>query len=78
MHMKEEQKFWAKTQDMKLADVKEEEAPVDPFKQTFSKQIPKNTVAEKIQTQTHWMPKEEDVLEPKQKRAHKAQVKWSE
>ena len=48
LELSENQKFWAKNDEVKLGDVKEEGAPIDPFKKTHEKRIFKNNVSEKI------------------------------
>lgn len=41
---------------MLLADVKEEEGPIDPFKTTFTKVEKKTQVLDKVTTMTHLTP----------------------
>ena len=41
-------KFWARPDQMLLADVKEESGPIDPFKTTFSKVDKKSEVMDKV------------------------------
>lgn len=52
--MKENQKYWAKNDEIKLSDVREGEAPVDKFKQEYHERQYKNSVATKVQTINHW------------------------
>lgn len=60
LEMKENHKWWAKNDLMKLADVRDEQAPIDQFKASYTKQFPKNTVVDKIQTINHWKQSESD------------------
>lgn len=45
--MKQSNKFWAKNDDILLADIGEEEAPKDTFKTTYEKREYKNQIADK-------------------------------
>ena len=54
LEMKETKKFWAKNDEMKLADVKEHVGPQDPFRQTYVKKVIKDDVPPKISTISHW------------------------
>ena len=51
--LKQDQKFWAKNDEMYLADTKSEMAPIDPFKTIYQKKIRKQEVIEKV-TQAHF------------------------
>ena len=37
LELRENQKIWAKNDELRLADIKHDEAPVDPFKNSFNK-----------------------------------------
>jgi hypothetical protein len=52
--MKENAKFWAKNDDIRLADVQHSHAPIDPFKTQFEAKKVKDDVASKIHTINHW------------------------
>lgn len=48
VELKENIKFWAKNDDIKISDVREEQAPMDHFKSTHEKQQFKDQVTDKI------------------------------
>lgn len=80
--MKETQKYWAKDDLMRLADVSADDnaAPIDPFKVEHSPQKYKFDIAPHVHKITHWKPKfdgtvQELNLEP---RGNKRALKWSE
>ena len=50
LELKETQKYWAKNDELRLADVKSELGPIDPFKSTYTKKQLKDEVADKVQT----------------------------
>lgn len=54
LEMKETNKFWAKNDEIKLADVREELPPQDPFKTEHNKKLVKDEVAMKVHTINHW------------------------
>lgn len=63
--MKENSKFWAKNDDIRLADVQQTNAPVDPFKTQFAPKQQKNEVASKVHTINHWQKdQDEQVSDP--------------
>lgn len=54
IELKETNKYWARNDEFKLADVRELHPPADPFKTTYDKKFVKDEVASKIQTINHW------------------------
>lgn len=62
---------------MKLADVKSDIGPIDPFKCTYTKKFVKDDVTAKVQTQNHWRSNTEVRQSEFQKGFTKA-LKWSE
>lgn len=82
--MKEGQKYWAKDDMMRLADVNSDYntnvAPVDDFKKDHIPQKHKFDITPHVHTITHWKPKldgtiDEINLEPK---GNSRTLKWSE
>ena len=59
IELKENQKIWAKNDDLKLADINSAGAPLDPFKTSHIQQPKKDEVAPKIHTVTHWTPNDD-------------------
>eukprot|EP00350_Pseudokeronopsis_sp_OXSARD2_P011702 CAMPEP_0170545864 /NCGR_PEP_ID=MMETSP0211-20121228/4225_1 /TAXON_ID=311385 /ORGANISM="Pseudokeronopsis sp., Strain OXSARD2" /LENGTH=79 /DNA_ID=CAMNT_0010850005 /DNA_START=1124 /DNA_END=1362 /DNA_ORIENTATION=+ len=54
LEMKEHNKWWAKNDDVRIADVKEEWAPIDPFKSTYVEKKRNDMVQDKLQNMNHW------------------------
>ena len=57
--LKQDQKFWAKNDEMYLADTMSEMAPTDPFKTIYQKKVRKQEVIEKV-THIHFNKPNED------------------
>lgn len=55
--MKQDNKFWARNDEMLLADTKFESGPMDPFKTISAAKEKKNNVIEKINNINHFSPR---------------------
>lgn len=74
--MSQDQKFWARNDEMYLNDCQVEEGPIDPFKSTFTKTEKKKEVISKINQISHASPTTQAELEgPGLKKAHN--YKWT-
>jgi hypothetical protein len=62
--MKETQKYWAKNDQMRLADVSADykAAPLDHFKVEHVPQKYKFNITPNVQSITHWKPKEDEYV----------------
>ena len=79
VEMKENSKYWAKNDDIRLADVQHSNAPADPFKTQYEPKKQKNEVVSKIHTINHWHRENDDkVLEPQFVKGFVKAVKWTE
>ena len=79
--MKETQKYWAKNDQMRLADVSADykAAPLDHFKVEHVPQKYKFNITPNVQSITHWKPKEDEyVHEANQDKVHRKQIRWSD
>jgi hypothetical protein len=80
--LKQSHKYWAKTDEMRLADVSPDlnAAPIDPFKVEHIPQKYKFDIAPHVHKITHWKPKEDEFVEDKDKEAqgHLKKHNWSE
>ena len=56
------QKYWAKPDDILLADAHEASPPLDPFKQTHVSKQPKVDISEKVQRINHFQNEEKEVV----------------
>lgn len=78
--LKQEQKYWADNDKVRISDVQEGPAPVDPFKKTFVPQTTKKhkfQVPEKVTNITHW--KHLDmVTDIEIKKGVQPNLKWSD
>lgn len=75
-HLKQDKKYWAKADQMLLADHLEEYGPVDPFKQTHIAVHKKTQIVEKINQITHLAPTE-DVHDEANQTRKTHNYKWS-
>jgi len=75
--LQQEQKFWAKTDVVKLADATGEEAPVDPFKTVHHPKKSKFTFSNKVTQENHWRFSDK-VCDPTVQKGWRPNVKWSE
>mmetsp|Transcript_35808 Transcript_35808/g.26598 ORF Transcript_35808/g.26598 Transcript_35808/m.26598 type:complete len:188 (+) Transcript_35808:1074-1637(+) len=78
LEMKENNKWWAKNDDMKLADVKEEQAPQDAFKSVYVEKRRNDQVHDKVQTMNHWRSGDGEAKEVEFQRGFNKVTKWSE
>ena len=62
--MHQTNKFWAKNDEILLADIKSEEAPPDPFKTIHEQLKKKNLVAQKVTKISHYTANENVMGEP--------------
>jgi hypothetical protein len=81
--LKETQKYWAKNDNMRLADVHDDyyAAPTDPFKVEHVTQKHKNDITPHVHTISHWKPKFDATVEHINVDANKGNhrtLKWSE
>lgn len=76
LYMKEDQKYWAKNDQMKLSDVQEGQGPQDKFKETHVNREYKNNVVNKVQQVTHWQDVNQKSIQFKE--GYKKQQKWTE
>jgi hypothetical protein len=75
--MKQEQKYWAVNDEVKLSDTTGLEAPVDPFKTVHCPKKSKFNIANKVTQENHW-PNSNKVGDPDLLKGWKPTVKWSE
>lgn len=78
--MKDTQKYWAKNDQMRLADVSDDyrAAPLDHFKVEHVPQKFKYNITPNVQSITHWKPKEENEGQQASKDHHQKQIRWSD
>jgi hypothetical protein len=70
-------KFWAKNDEMKLADASDSPAAVDPFKTVHQPKKSKFNIANKVNLENHW-PNSDKVGDPDLINGWKPSLKWSE
>jgi hypothetical protein len=75
--LKQEVKYWAKNDEMKLADTTGMEAAVDPFKTVHCPKKSKFNIANKVTMENHW-PNSDKIGEPDLIKGWKPHIKWSE
>ncbi len=61
--LRQTQKYWAKPDELRLADVQAAPAPSDPFKKTHIPKERKNEIAEKVQGINHFKDEAKDVAQ---------------
>lgn len=78
--MKDTQKYWAKNDQMRLADVSDDyrAAPLDHFKVEHVPQKYKYNITPNVQSITHWKPTEENDGQQKEGVHHQKQIRWSD
>lgn len=75
--MKQEQKYWAVNDEVKLADTTGDLAPEDPFKTVHCPKRSKFHIANKVTQENHWA-NSNKVGDPDLLKGWKPTVKWSE
>jgi len=75
--LKQEQKYWAVNDKMKLADTTGEEGPIDPFKTCYVPKKSKFLISEKVNIVNHWR-NSNCIGDPEFKKGWRADDKWSQ
>ena len=75
--LKQETKYWANNDEVKLADTTGLEAPIDPFKTVYQAKKSKFNIANKVTLENHW-PNSDKIGDPELIKGWKPNLKWSE
>mmetsp|Transcript_21789 Transcript_21789/g.33677 ORF Transcript_21789/g.33677 Transcript_21789/m.33677 type:complete len:108 (-) Transcript_21789:253-576(-) len=75
--LKQEQKYWAKNDQVKLAETSCDQAPIDPFKTDHFPQKSKFVVPQKVTDANHWA-NHDKIGDPELHKGWRAGIKWSE
>lgn len=78
LHMSQQQKWWAKNDELKMADSTSFAGPVDTFKQTHVPKQKKNQVQPKVSETCHWSKTEASLLSQDPTKREALKVRWSE
>ena len=70
-------KYWAQNDQMKLADTTGEAGPIDPFKTEYHQQKSKFNLANKVTLETHWE-NSDKIGDPVFKRKWEPGERWSQ